>query len=143
MQTHMSERDAIIETITKLFWHTDHHDWSSVEAVFADRVDLDYTSLQGGERTSLTADAIVGGWADHFATMDAHQHLVTNHLVTRSDDTARVTAQFIATHQTGDAVWTLGGDYEFDLLDDGAGWRISSMTMTAVWQHPGDVPSAP
>lgn len=136
----MTERDDIIETVTRLFWHTDHHEWPEVRAVFADRVHLDYTSLQGGEPLTLTPAEITDGWSQHFDTLDTHQHLVTNHLVAVDEGSASVTAQFIATHQTGDSTWTLGGDYHFALELDTDGWRITSMTMTAVWQSPGGLP---
>ena len=58
----ISDRDAVIETITRLFWHTDHHEWDAVESVFAERVHLDYTSLQGGAPATLTPAELVGGW---------------------------------------------------------------------------------
>lgn len=142
----MSDRDTIIETVTRLFWHTDHHEWEEVEAVFADQVLLDYTSLQGGEPSTLGPAEIVAGWREHFTTVPAHQHLVSNHLVTISDGpepTATVTAQFIASHQYDDRMWTLGGDYRFGLVATGGRWAIDAMTMTAVWQQPGPVPTAP
>ena len=90
---------------------------------------------------TLTPAEIVGGWAAHFETVPAHQHLVANHLVTVDGDAARATAQFIASHQTGEDVWTLGGDYRFELVRHGDGWRITSMTMTASWQTPGPLPA--
>ncbi len=139
----MTDRDEIVETITRLFWHTDHHEWSDVEVVFDEVVRLDYTSLQGGEPAQLSPAEIVAGWSSHFATIGAHQHLVTNHLVTITDGTATVTAQFLASHQTGEEVWSLGGDYHFDLARRDAGWKIGAMTMTAVWQSPGPPPTPP
>ncbi|MEM9037800.1 MAG: nuclear transport factor 2 family protein [Actinomycetota bacterium] len=139
----MTERDDIIETITRLFWHTDHHEWDEVEAVFAARVHLDYTSLQGGEPAELAPTEIVAGWSEHFATVPAHQHLVANHLVQVDGERATVTAQFIASHQYGERLWTLGGDYRFGLQRRADGWRIDAMTMTAVWQQPGDLPAPP
>lgn len=136
----VSDRDIIIETITRLFWHTDHHNWDEVKAVFAAEVLLDYTSLQGGEPATLKPDEIVGGWSEHFASVPAHQHLVGNYLVDVDDARATVSAQFIATHQYEDRMWTLGGDYVFRLGRVGSGWRIEAMTMNAVWQSPGPVP---
>lgn len=138
----MSQRDEIIDTITGLFWHTDHHEWDEVEAVFANEVRLDYTSLQAGEPTTLAPTAIVSGWRDHFATVPAHQHLVSNHLVDADGDHATATAQFIASHQYTDRMWTLGGDYRFELERSDAGWKITAMTMTAVWQQPGGLPGS-
>lgn len=139
----MSRRDEIIEMITRLFWHTDHHEWERVVAVFADEVRLDYTSLQGGQPTVQTPDQIVDGWRAFFTTVPAHQHLVSNHLVALEGERAAVTAQFIATHQWEDRSWTLGGDYAFSLRRDGNDWRIEAMTMTAVWQDPGALPAPP
>ncbi len=139
----MSERDAIIETITRLFWHTDHHEWDAVKAVFADEVLLDYTSLQGGEPATQTPHEIVGGWSEFFATVPAHQHLVSNHLVEIEEGQASVTAQFIATHQWEDRSWTLGGDYAFRLRQQGDAWLVEAMTMHAVWQDPGAIPAPP
>jgi len=139
----MSDRDDIIEIISRLFWHTDHHDWAEVQAVFAEEVLLDYTSLQGGEPALLSPERIVAGWSEHFATVPAHQHLVSNHLVAVDASTATATAQFLATHQYHDRTWTLGGDYRFNLTRTAGGWAITAMTMTAVWQTPGPLPGSP
>lgn len=118
----------IINVITRLFWAVDHHDWDTLPKIFGEEVLLDY-----GEPATLTPTDIVSMWRPLFTALDAHQHLVGNHLVTASGDVATVTASFIATHQYAGETWTLGGDYEFRLLDD-AGWRITAMTMTPVWQ---------
>lgn len=133
-----------LDTITSLFWHSDHHEWDDLKAVFADRVRIDYTALHGGEPTKMTPAGIVGSWRPGFEAIDAHQHLVANHLVTIEDDTATATAAFIATHQWRDTTWTLGGDYRFELTRSDHGWKITAMTMAPVWQtgDPGLIPSA-
>ncbi|MFF0628062.1 nuclear transport factor 2 family protein [Streptomyces sp. NPDC004296] len=65
------------------------------------------------------------------------QHLITNHLVRISGDTAVATADFQATHllpnALGGPLWTLGGHYRFTLRRTPAGWRIDGLTMTADW----------
>jgi SnoaL-like domain len=103
-------------------------------APVGDRVRLDYTSLQGGEPTELTPEQIVSGWQQTLGALDAHQHLVANHLVDVVGGRASATAAFQATHQFDGATWTLGGDYAFELRLTDSRWRIESMTMTAVWQ---------
>ena len=118
----------IINVITRLFWAVDHHDWDTLPKVLDKEVLLNY-----GEPATLTPTDIVSMWRPLFTALDTHQHLVGNHLVTASGNAATVTASFIATHQYAGETWTLGGDYEFRLLDD-AGWRITAMTMTPVWQ---------
>ena len=134
----MNDRNDIVDTITRLFWHVDHHDWDDAVGVFDQQVTLDYTSLQGGEPATLDATDVVAGWRAVFEAIDAHQHLVANHLVTVDRGAAVATAGFIATHQFGGDTWTLGGDYRFDLRRVDDAWRITSMTMTAGWQT-GDV----
>lgn len=134
----MSDRDAVLDTITRLFWHTDHQQWEDLVGVFTDDVHLDYTSLQGGEPTRLSGAAIVNGWKEHFATLATYQHLVSNHLIDIDGDTASVRAEFIATHQYDTSVepstWQLGGDYRFALERSDNGWAVNSMIMNTIWQ---------
>ncbi|MEM7273956.1 MAG: nuclear transport factor 2 family protein [Actinomycetota bacterium] len=131
----MTDRDDIIDNaITRLFWHADHHQWTDLRTVFADEVLLDYTSLQGGEPATVPADEVISGWRTAFEAIDAHQHLVANHLVDIDGDAAVVTAAFQATHQWRGETWTLGGDYRFEVTRSEGSWLITAMTMVAGWQ---------
>lgn len=140
----MEPRQAIIDAVTSLFWHTDHHEWDLLRAVLDERVRLDYTAMQGGEPADLSAEEVVAGWRPTFVAIDAHQHLLGNHLVVVDGDQASVTASFIATHQWRGDTWTLGGDYLIELHQRGGAWRVSAMRMTPVWQtgNPNLIPNA-
>lgn len=131
------DRLTIIETCTRMGWHADQREWDRLETIFADKVVLDYTSLNGGEPATLTPGQIVGAWSGLLGSFDATQHLITNHLVTVDVDTAVCTASFQATHRLanpfGSPLWTLGGTYRFDLVRVGDGWKISGVVMTATW----------
>jgi hypothetical protein len=131
------DRLAVIETCTRMAWYADEREWDALREVFADEVRLDYTSLQGGEPATVPRDQLVESWAGLLGELQATQHLVTNHLVAVSGDTASCTAAFQATHLLpnphGDPFWTLGGSYRFELVRDGERWRISAVTMTATW----------
>lgn len=133
----VEDRLSIIETCTRMAWHTDRREWEQVEAVFADEVTLDYTSLAGGEPATLTPAQVVDSWSSALGSFDTTQHLVTNHLVTVTGDTAECTASFQATHRLanplGSPLWTLGGNYRFDLVRIGTAWKISGVVMTATW----------
>ncbi|MEV0620602.1 nuclear transport factor 2 family protein [Nonomuraea sp. NPDC050404] len=135
----MSQHD-IIETCTRMGWHADRREWERLKEVFAEKVTLDYTSLNGGEPADLTPDQIVGAWKGVLGGFDATQHLISGHLVTvdgDNGDTAVCTANFQAVHRLanpfGSPLWTLGGTYHFDLVRTGGGWRISGVVMTATW----------
>lgn len=133
----MSGTEAVIEVCTRLVWHTDQREWDRLRTVFADKVALDYTSLNGGEPATLTPEQIVEGWRHGLGGYDATQHLLTNHLVTIEGDTAVCTAAFQATHRLanplGSPLWVLGGNYRFDLTRVAGAWKISGMVLTVVW----------
>ncbi|MGI5164632.1 nuclear transport factor 2 family protein [Spirillospora sp. CA-253888] len=133
----VEDRLDIIETCTRMAWHADRREWEALKGVFAGKVTLDYTSLNGGEPAELTPEQIVGAWSRVLGGFDATQHLVTNHLVTVEGERAVCTASFQATHRLanpfGSPLWTLGGTYRFDLARSGAGWLIDGVVMTATW----------
>ncbi|MER6674578.1 nuclear transport factor 2 family protein [Streptomyces sp. NPDC000983] len=131
------DRSDIIDTCTRMAWYADLRDWDRLAAVFADKVTLDYTSLNGGEPVTLEPGQIAAAWREGFSRYTATQHLLTNHLVTVDGDGAVCTAAFHATHHgssdLGATLWTLGGTYRFDLVRTAGGWRIAGLVMTAVW----------
>jgi hypothetical protein len=134
-------------------WYADQRQWDRLAVVFAEKVTLDYTSLNGGRPIDLTPEQIVAGWREALGGYDATQHLITNHLVDvgTANDTAVCTAAFQATHRLatahGSPLWTLGGDYRFDLVRTAKGWRISGVVMTVTWadgnQHLPTLAAAP
>jgi len=127
----------IIETVNRFGWHADQREWDELASIFAESVTLDYTSLNGGEPATLSPKEIVGGWSQLLGAFDATQHLIANHIVKVDGDAAVCTASFQATHRLanphGAPLWTLGGTYRFDLVNDGGAWKISGVVMTATW----------
>ncbi|NKY89745.1 nuclear transport factor 2 family protein [Nocardia veterana] len=130
---------AVAETCTRMAVHADRREWELLRGLFADKVVLDYTSLNGGEPAQLTPQEIVDAWAAALGGYDATQHLVGNQLVQLDGDRAVCTASFQATHRLsvahGSGLWTLGGDYRWELARTGTRWLIISVTMTATWGH--------
>jgi SnoaL-like domain len=136
-QNPWADRFNVIETCTRMARHTDNREWDRLAGVFADRVRLDYTSLNGGEPAELSVADIVAAWSGLLGKLDATQHLITNHLVEVDGDIAVCAADFQATHllanPLGGHLWTLGGKYRFELARTARGWVITSVAMTAVW----------
>lgn len=137
MTRHLVDRLDVIEACTRMAWHADQREWDSLREVFTDQVELDHTSLAGGEPVTLGRDELVQSWADVLGRLTATSHLVTNHLVTVDGDSAVCTAAFQATHLLpnvhGGPLWTLGGHYRYSLVRTGAAWLISGVVMTAAW----------
>jgi len=124
-----ADTSEIVAVTTRLAWLVDRREWEALNGLFATHVDLDYTSLNGGEPATLTRDEIVAGWRSGLEGLDATQHLVSGHLVEVDGDRASCTAQFQATHVLSDpslnpyggSTWTLGGHYRYTLLRAGGG----------------------
>ncbi len=131
------DRLDITDTCTRMAWLADRRDWTALLDVFDDDVELDYTSLTGGEPARLARQQVVDSWAAGLGGLTATQHLVANHLVTVTGDQAECTAAFQATHLLpnahGGPTWTLGGHYRYALHRRPDGWRITQVTMTADW----------
>ena len=110
-----NDREHIIDVTTRVAWYADQRRWDEIPNLFAARVLLDYTSLTGGEPTTVEPSQIVQSWRASLGGLHATQHMVKNHLVDLSEDEARAvaTALFVATHLLangqGGSTWTLRG----------------------------------
>jgi len=117
--------------------YADQRRWDDLAGIFAEHIDLDYTSLTGGEPGPVPRAGLIAGWRDQLGGLDATQHLIADFLVTTAGDEATVTAGFQATHLLdnphGERLWVLGGDYRFGLSREAGAWRITALTMTARW----------
>lgn len=101
-------------------------------------MDLDYTSLTGGEPERISArDLVLRRWAPPFEVLDSTQHFTGPCTVSVDGDRATAHAYFQATHVLGDAEggdkWTLGGRYDWTFVRGTDGWKVSKVTMTAIW----------
>lgn len=131
------DRLAVQDVISRMCVGADRRDWDAVARLFDDPVRLDYTSLQGGEPLTTDPRSVVEGWASALDGLKATHHMITNQLIELEGDRARSSAYFQATHvlhaEHGDSRWVLGGRYDAELRRSGGDWRITALTMTAVW----------
>jgi hypothetical protein len=82
----------------------DRRDWVGLRAALADKVRLDWTSLNGGEPVTLSGDQVVAAWTQVLGGFQATQHLLGNLLVPeQTDERAHVTAYGQATNVLPDA----------------------------------------
>ncbi|WP_170330978.1 nuclear transport factor 2 family protein [Ruegeria arenilitoris] len=126
---------GISQAITDIAAGADRHDWTRVRTAFADTVTTDYTGLWGGDPVTQSADKLIASWAAFLPGFEITHHMVTNHTVTELANTAaKAEADFTATHRINDEFWVLGGRYSYDLVKDGADWKVTSVTMTPLWE---------
>ncbi len=133
--SYADETPGIFDAITSIAAGADRHDWDRVRAAFADEVTLDYTSLWGGGPATQTADDVIAGWSGFLPGFDVTHHMVTNRTITTLDAAyATAEADFTATHRINADLWVLGGRYAYELILQDGDWKVSSLTMTALWE---------
>lgn len=134
---HMEDKNKIQETITNMFVNTDQRNWKKVEAQFASKVTLDYSSMTDNPATELSPKAITTAWKTVLPGFTNTHHQIGNFITEIKDNKAHSFCYGIATHHLEDDkgnVWTVVGSYDFDLekLDDH--WKITSMTFNYKYQ---------
>jgi SnoaL-like domain len=133
------DRQEIIDTINRIGLTADFRDWSACQACFAESVEVDYTSLMGGEPNIISSDTLTKQWQLFFdRTFKTTQHLIGSHSVTPSGNSATCLSQFQAHHvlinPTEERTWTLGGFYVHELVRTIDVWRVHKMKMTWTWE---------
>ena len=135
-----SDKIEIIETVNKIALMSDLRDWEEVIAQFTEPVEFDYTSLTGGQASTVAAQTQVKQWEEFFAqTFKTTQHILGSHAVTVNGDKATCISHFQAHHVFLDSSkgqsWTLGGTYNHELTRTPDGWKVNKMKMTATWEE--------
>lgn len=133
----MTDRDELTELASNLGLLVDVRDWPALEALFCETVDVDYTSLNGGEPQEIPPPDLVGGWKANLSPLRATQHLIANHVVALNGDEAHVAANVTATHVSAaeaDEHWVVGGRYDIRARRTDAGWKLAALTLTVKWQ---------
>jgi hypothetical protein len=73
------DRQEIIDTINRIGLTADLRDWTACQTCFAESVEVDYTSLMGGEPNIISPDALTKQWQSFFdSTFKTTQHNNSN-----------------------------------------------------------------
>jgi SnoaL-like domain len=128
----MLDRAAIIDAINGVGVWADRKDFTKLRPLFADVVDMDYTSLAGGTPATVKADDLMKGWENGLRPFRT-QHMITNHLVTVSGDTAEAISYIHALHYVPNDMginhWQVYGTYNHRFVRTAGGWRITAMKL--------------
>lgn len=125
------------ESIIQLFVSTDRQEWSQVEAVFSDKVELDYSSLTGSPVTELAPSDIVESWKGILPGFSHTHHQLGNFQSIIENETANVFCYGTAHHYLEDNngnVWVVVGSYDFKLIQVNYEWKITSMKFNYKFQ---------
>jgi hypothetical protein len=127
-----TKREAVIETINKLFVYTDSRQWQKLmEEVFTEEVLFDMSSLGAGPATRMKSRAICDMWAKGFDGIDHVHHQSGNFIVDfNAEGEADVLCYAIAIHYKKAArqgnTREFVGSYTLHTSFTDDGWRIDS-----------------
>ena len=125
------------QVITQLFVATDQQNWETVEACFADKVNLDYSSMSGNPVAIVTPKEITTAWKSILPGFTHTHHQLGNFIKTINEHTVHIFCYGTATHYLENEkgnVWTVVGSYDFDLEKMDEDWKIASMTFNFKYQ---------
>ncbi|WP_281612584.1 nuclear transport factor 2 family protein [Flammeovirga sp. SubArs3] len=129
--------EIINETVTRLFIATDNKDWNTIESIFSDQVELDYSSMNGNPKTTLTPRQIIDGWKTILPGFTSTHHQIGNFVTTIRNTKADVFCYGTATHFLEDEdgnIWTVVGSYNFELERVKNEWKITLMQFNFKYQ---------
>jgi len=133
------ERIDVAEVVYAYATGIDTRDWRPYRSIFADEVEIDFSSWDGNAARRLRADDWVAGVQPLFHGLDATQHSMSNPRVTIDGESATCVMYMQAAHflrnNEGDAEFTIGGYYTDQLVKTPAGWRLCGVKLTVLWSR--------
>ncbi|MGI9642884.1 MAG: nuclear transport factor 2 family protein [Acidimicrobiia bacterium] len=130
--TDWTDHQAIVEVTLAYAWSLDSGNWDGLDAVFTPNASADLLGRRSEGRAAI-AERV----RSSLAPFDSTQHIVTNHQIEVSGDTAHcrcyLQAQHIRKGAPGGDYYIIAGRYEDDLLRTSDGWRIDHRLLAAMW----------
>ncbi|WP_459209272.1 nuclear transport factor 2 family protein [Aquimarina rhabdastrellae] len=133
----MKEVTVIQETVSKLFISSDNSNWDEVEDLFASKVTLDYSSMNGNPATVLEPSQITDAWKTVLPGFKYTHHQLGNFITKQDQDKAHVYCYGTATHyleDKGGNIWTVVGSYDIDLKKEEHKWQVTAMKFNFKYQ---------
>jgi len=137
----MSDHTDIIDHVNSIFDTVDAKDWDSALTLFEPVIEVDFTSLGGGDPAKITRDELVDGWRQGLHAKKKSFHLVSHHRVRVTGDTATVAvkgyAYNVLDEDLGGGMWEVWGAYDIPLRRTETGWKAIGIAFHA-WHSRGD-----
>jgi hypothetical protein len=137
----IEDRLAILELTAAMGALVDGRNWEALEALFAARVTVDYSSLWGNGSATLSASELIGSWKALVPGFTRTQHTIGIPSIAIDGARAVATAPVIAHHfiddpsVIGGRSWIVGGRYVWEIEKQDGVWQITTLTLAAAWQE--------
>ena len=119
---------TIVESVANL---ADRGDFESLEKLYAEEVEVDYTSAFGGEVELKSPQALMSLWASSLPGFERTRHEISNIETEIKGNKATATADVTANHYLNDLFWQIAGSYEYGFVKEDGQWTINKMTFIA------------
>jgi hypothetical protein len=120
----------------------DAKDWAKCRGFFASEVDVDFTSLAGGEPSRVKAEDLIGAWAQNLYAEKKSFHMRSNHRIeirgTRAEAFSKGYAFNLLESGEVSGLWEVWAEYVHTLERTGDGWKVSGMTLTVKHKRGND-----
>ncbi|MEM8604668.1 MAG: nuclear transport factor 2 family protein [Cyanobacteria bacterium P01_H01_bin.121] len=123
---------AIAVIINSVATFADQGEFGTIETLYADEIQVDYTSLWGGEVQTHTPISLMTAWASVLPGFEQTYHDISNVQVVIEGDRATATADVTADHYLDANYWQVVGQYEYRLVKQAEEWLITDMTFILV-----------
>ena len=133
-----ADQAALSELLVTFAAGIDSCDWALYRSVFADEIDLDYSSWRADSIGRWAAQDWVERVAQLFPGFTATRHALSNVLVTVDGDVARVRAHVCADHvivedAAAPEVFTVNGVYHDRCVRTNGRWVIEGKRLVVQW----------
>lgn len=122
------DQAAIAVIVNSVATFADQGEFASIAALYTDAIQIDYTSLWGGDVETHTPESLMTAWASVLPGFDQTYHDISNVQVEIEGDRATATADVTADHYLEDSHWQVSGQYEYRLVKQANRWQITHMT---------------
>ena len=119
---------TIVESVANL---ADKSNFESLEQLYTEEIELDYTSAFGGEVELKSPQALMTQWANSLPGFDRTRHQISNIKIDVKGNRATATAHVTANHYLNEMFWQIAGSYEYGLVKENGQWTIDKMTFIA------------
>ena len=100
---------TIVESVANL---ADRGNFESLEKLYAEEVEIDYTSAFGGEVELKSPPALMTQWASSLPGFDRTRHEISNIETEIKGNKATATADVTANHYLNDLFWQITGSFD-------------------------------
>jgi len=125
----------VLDVLARFAHGIDGRDWILYRSIFADEVDVDYTSYRPGSAARMAAHEWVARAHRLFSGLDATSHVLVNPWFRPDAEGVLVQTSMRADHFLDGARYTLGGRYVHRLVHAGDAWRVRAVTLTVTWEE--------